>query len=73
MSQEKIHGFPQGDFTELCHRLCVLLDGHMQGVVRSENLSRRNEAFQIGCNKRIDRLRIKCQPTEDLIGYTLRL
>jgi hypothetical protein len=41
VSQKKLHRFLQGGFTELYHRLCVLLDGHMQGAVKSEPLSRK--------------------------------
>ena len=73
MPQEKLDRFPQGSFTELAHRLRVFLDRHMQRIAGSENLPCGNEAFQLRRGQGINRLRVIRQPTEDLLGYALRL
>ena len=73
MPQEELDRFPEGNLPELSDRLSMFLDGHMQGVIRRENSPRRHEAFQFGRSQGFDRFRIICQPTENLLGYPLRL
>ncbi len=70
MTQEELDRFPQGRFTEVCQRLRVFLDRHMQRVVRRENLPSRDEAFQFRCCQGVNRDRIFCQPAEDGPGYS---
>ena len=71
VSQEELDRFPERNLTELSDRLGMFLDGHMQGVIGSENPPRRYEALQFGRSQGFDRFRIICQPTKNLFRYPL--
>lgn len=72
MPQEEFDRFPQGCFSEFVDCLRVLLDGHMQCIIRREDSPRRHETFQFGRSHCFDRFRVIRQFSENLLGYPFR-